>query len=89
MVVRSPHLDDAVELAALEAAHQVAEVGGEVRWLAGRPDDDAALVLREHLLAEAVLLLQRGPEPKRALALLEVSALAQALDRQLGQTLRP
>ena len=89
VVVGAPHLDHAVEPALLEAAQQVAEVRGEVGRLAVGADDHAVLVLRQHLLAEAVLLLQGRPEPQRAVALLEVAGLAQPLDRRLRQARPP
>ena len=69
-MVGAPDVDEVVEAAAELLGH-VADVGGEVGRLAVRAEDDPVLVVAERGRAE----------PDRAVLLVDVAALAQALDR--------
>ena len=88
-MVRPPHLDHAIEAAFLEAAQEVAQVRCKVGRLSVRTDDYAVLVFGQHLLAQAVLLLQRRTEPDRAIAILQVARFAQPVDGSVCESCLP
>ena len=71
VMVGGPHFDDPLEMPALEPAQEIAEVGREIGRLAVGADDDAVLLVRPDLLAQAVLLFRGRTKPQGAIAFLE------------------
>ena len=73
MVIGTPDVEEVIEPSA-ELVEEVADVGGEIRWLAGRADQRTVLVVPE----------RRRPEPDSAILLVHVAVLAKALDRTVN-----